>query len=70
MDRTHQRLGIIQPNAASDAIVYCSPCSGFVTSASALESSQFVLGQLVALAIATSLVSLLVLGLSLFSLFE
>ena len=69
MDRTHQRLGITQPNAASDDIGYCSPCSGFVISGNALEWSQFALGQLVALGIATFLLALLVLGLSLFSLF-
>jgi hypothetical protein len=69
MDRTHQRLGIAQPNAASDDIVYCSPCSGFAISGSTLEWSQFALGQLVALAIATLFLSLLVLSLSLFSVF-
>ena len=70
MDRTHQRHDITQPNVAPDDIVYCSPCSGFVISGRALESSQFALGQLVALAIATSLLTVLVLGLSLFSVFE
>jgi hypothetical protein len=69
MDRTHQRLGISQPKVAPDGIVYCSPGSGFAISGNALEWSQFALGQLVALAIATSLVSLLVLGLSLFAVF-
>jgi hypothetical protein len=69
MDRTHQRLGITEPNVAPDDIVYCLPCSGFVISGSALEWSQFALGQLVALAIVTFLLSLLVLGLSLFSVF-
>ena len=69
MDRTHQRHDITQPNVAPDDIVYCSPCSGFVFSGNALELSQFALGQLVALAIATLFLSLLVLGLSLFSMF-
>ena len=69
MDRTHQRLDITQPNVAQDDIFYCSPCLGFVISVNALEWSQFALGQLVALGIATFLLALLVLGLSLFSLF-
>ena len=69
MDRTHQRLGISQPNVAPDDIVYCSPCSGFVICSNALEWSQLALGQLVALAIATLFLSLLVLSLSLFSVF-
>jgi hypothetical protein len=69
MDRTHQRLGITQPNVAPDDIVYCSPCSGFVICLNALEWSQFALGQLVALGIATFLLTLFALGVSLFSLF-
>ena len=69
MDWTHQRPDISPPNGAVDDIVYCQSCSGFVISVNALEWSQFALGQLVALGIATFLLALLVLGLSLFSLF-
>ena len=69
MDWTHQRPDISPPNGVADDIVYCSPCSGFVISVNALEWSQFALGQLVALGIATFLLALLVLGLSLFPLF-
>jgi hypothetical protein len=69
MDRTHQRPGISPPNGAADDIVYCSPCSGFGISVNASEWSQFALGQLVALGIATFLLALFALGLSLFSLF-
>jgi hypothetical protein len=69
MDWTHQRPDISPPNGAVDDIVYCPSCSGFVISVNALEWSQFALGQLVALGIATFLLALLVLGLSLFSLF-
>ena len=68
MDRTLQPRDIVQPNVAADDIVCGSPCSGFVISANALEWSQFAFGQLVALGIATFLLALLVLGLSLFSL--
>ena len=69
MDWTHQHPDISPPNHAADDIVYCPSCSGFVISVNALEWSQFALGQLVALGIATFLLALLVLGLSLFSLF-
>ena len=69
MDRTHQRPGISPPKGAAEDIVYCPSCSGFVISVNALEWSQFALGQLVALGIATFLLALLVLGLSLFSQF-
>ena len=67
MDWTHQRPGVSPQNGAADDIVYCSPCSGFVISINALEWSQFALGQLVVLGIATFLLALLVLGLSPFS---
>jgi len=70
MDRTHQPPGRMQPNVAADEVVYCSPCSGFVISINALEWSQFAFGELVALAAATFLLALLVLGLSLVSLFQ
>ena len=70
MDRTYERLDITQPNVAPDDIVYCSPCSGFAISVNASEWSQFALGQLVALGIATFLLALFALGVSLFSLFE
>ena len=69
MDWTHQRPDISPPNGAADDIVYCPSCSDFVISVNALEWSQFALGQLVALGIATVIVTLLTLGLSLFSLF-
>ena len=67
MDRTRQRLDITQSNVAPDEIVYCSPCSGFVISGNALEWSQFALGQLVALGVATFILTLVVLALSLWS---
>jgi hypothetical protein len=67
MNRTHQRHDITQPNVAPDDIVYCSPCSGFVTSGNALEWSQFALGQLVALGVATFILTLVTLALSLWS---
>ena len=69
MDWTHQRPGVSPQNGAADDIVYCSPCSGLVIPVNALEWSQFALGQLVALGIATFLLALIVAGLSLFSLF-
>jgi hypothetical protein len=67
MDRTHQRHDITQPNVAPDDIVYCSPCSGFVFSGNASEWSQFALGQLVALGVATFILTLVTLALSLWS---
>ena len=67
MDRTHQRHDITQPNVAPDDIVYCSPCSGFVFSGNALELSQFAVGQLVALGVATFILTLVTLALSLWS---
>jgi len=70
MDRMHQPTGTVQPNVAADDIVCCSPCSGFVISVNALEWSQFAFGQLVALGTATFLLALLVLGLSIVSLFQ
>jgi hypothetical protein len=66
MDRTHQCPGISPPNGAAEDIVYCSPCSGFVISANALEWSQFAFGQLVALGMATFPLGLFVLLFSLF----
>ena len=69
MDWTHQRPGMSPPNGAADDIVYCSPCCGFVISVNTLEWSQFALGQLVALGIATILLALFMLGMSVFSLF-
>jgi hypothetical protein len=67
MDRTHQRVGINPPNGAADDIVCCSPCASFVIAVSALEWSQFALGQLVALGVATFILTLVVLALSLWS---
>jgi hypothetical protein len=67
MDRTHQRLGITQPNVARDDIVYCSPCSGFAIYVNALEWSQFALGRLVTLGVATFILTLVALALSLWS---
>ena len=67
MDRTYQRLDITEPNVAPDDIVYCSPCSGFAISVNASEWSQFALGQLVALGVATFILTLVALALSLWS---
>ena len=67
MDRTYQRLDITQPNVAPDDIVYCSPCSGFAISVNASDWSQFALGQLVTLGVATFILTLVALPLSLWS---
>ena len=67
MDRTHQRPGMSPQNGAADDIVYCSPCSGFAISVNALEWSQFALGQLVALGVATFILTLVALAPSLWS---
>jgi hypothetical protein len=68
MDWTHQRSAISSLNSAADDIVCCSACSGVVITAGAWDWSQFALGQLVALGIATFIFTLVVFVLSLFSL--
>jgi len=67
MDWTHQRPDISPPNGAADDIVYCSPCSGFAIYVNALEWSQFALGRLVTLGVATFILTLVALALSLWS---
>ena len=63
----YQRPDISPPNHAADDIVYCPSCSGFVISVDASEWSQFALGQLVALGVATFILTLVALALSLWS---
>ena len=65
MDQAHPDQGITQRTVAGDDICYFSPCSGAAFTMKAAERSQFALGQLVALGIATFILTLvtLVLGL-------
>ena len=65
MDHAHPHQGITQRTVAGDDISYFSPCSGVAFTMKAAERSQFALGQLVALGIATFILTLvtLVLGL-------
>jgi hypothetical protein len=68
MDRMNQPQGITERRVAADDIFYCSPCLGVVITADAWGRSQFALGQLVALGIATFIFTVVVFVLSLFSL--
>jgi hypothetical protein len=66
MNRTYPQ-GITDRHVATDDIVCGSPCLGAVIVLTAEEWSQFALGQLIALGIATSILTVFVLVLSLFS---
>jgi hypothetical protein len=59
--------GITQRTVAGDDICYFSPCSGVAFTMEAGDRSQFALGQLVALGIATFILTLVTLVLSLCS---
>jgi hypothetical protein len=61
MDQRHLDQGIIQRNVATEDIICGLPCLGFVIQINADEWSQFALGQLVALGIATFILTLVVL---------
>jgi threonine/homoserine/homoserine lactone efflux protein len=67
MDQAHPYQGIIKRTVAGDDISYFSPCSGVAFTMKAAERSQFALGQLVALGIATFILTLVTLVLSLCS---
>ena len=58
---------ITKRTVAGDDICYFSPCSGVAFTMKAAERSQFALGQLVALGIATFILTLVTLVLSLCS---
>ena len=60
--------GTVDRHVATDDIVSCSPCLGFVIAVNAEEWSQFALGQLVALGVATFILTVFVAVLSLVSL--
>jgi len=66
MNRTYPQ-GITDRHVGTDDIIYCSPCLCVVIVVNAEERSQFALGQLIALGIATSILTVVVLVLSLFS---
>ena len=66
MDWTYPQ-GTVDRHVVTDDIVYCSPCLGFVIAVNAEEWSQFALGQLVALGVATFILTLVALALSLWS---
>jgi hypothetical protein len=65
MDQTQP--DITQRTVAGDDISYFSPCSGVAFTMKAAERSKFALGQLVALGIATFILTLVTLVLSLCS---
>ena len=67
MDQTQPNQGITQRTVAGDDISYFSPCSGVAFTMKAAEHSEFALGQLVALGIATFILTLVTLVLSLCS---
>jgi hypothetical protein len=67
MDWTHPQ-DITERHVAADDIVCGSPCLGFVITVNADEWSQFALGQLVALGVVTSILTVSVAVLSLVSL--
>ena len=67
MDQALPDQGITQRTVAGDDICYFSPCSGVAFTMKAAERSQFALGQLVALGIATFILTLITLVLSLCS---
>jgi hypothetical protein len=67
MDQAHPYQGITKRTVAGDDISYFPPCSGVAFTMKAAERSQFAFGQLVALGVATFIVALVTLALSLCS---
>jgi hypothetical protein len=67
VDWTHPQ-GITQRHVAADDIVCGSPCLGFAITVNADEWSQFALGQLLVLGVATFILTVFVSVVSLVSL--
>jgi hypothetical protein len=67
MGQTQPDQAITKRTVAGDDFSYFSPCSGVAFTMKAAERSQFALGQLVALGIATFILTLVTLVLSLCS---
>jgi threonine/homoserine/homoserine lactone efflux protein len=67
MDQAQPDQAITKRTVAGDDICYFSPCSGVAFTMKAAERSQFAQGQLVALGIATFILTLITLVLSLCS---